>query len=36
VTMHDEREVSRRSLTEEITVQPEPQEILIGVGNAGG
>jgi hypothetical protein len=36
ITMHDEREVSRRSLSEEVTLEPEPQKVLIGTGATGG
>lgn len=34
VTMHNDREVRRRSLSEEIVLAPEPQEVLIGSGSA--
>lgn len=35
VTTHDEREVKRRALSEEVMVKPVPQRVLIGTGAVG-
>ena len=36
VTMHNDREVARRPLSAEITLEPQARKALIGVGKTGG